>query len=53
MHKGGEGNLFQPGFFSMYDAIHGWMTGRTDGWMDGSRDEKNFMKNDHDIFYYM
>jgi len=23
------------GFFSMYNAIHGWMTGRTDRWMDG------------------
>jgi len=24
--------LFLPGFSSLYDAIHGWMTGRTDGW---------------------
>jgi hypothetical protein len=24
-----------------------------DGWMDGSRDEKSFTKNDHDVFYYM
>jgi hypothetical protein len=31
---------FCQGFFSLYDAIHGWMTGRADGWMDGSRDEK-------------
>ncbi len=39
MRRGG-GYLFQPGFSSFYDAIHGWM--------DGSRDEKSFMKNDHD-----
>jgi hypothetical protein len=24
-----------------------------DGWMDGSRDEKSFTKNDHNILYYM
>jgi hypothetical protein len=23
--------LFLPGFSSLYDAIHGWMTGRMDG----------------------
>jgi hypothetical protein len=28
------GYLFLPGFSSLYDAIHGWMMGRTDGWMD-------------------
>ncbi len=32
----GEGYLFLSGFSSLYDAIHGWMTGRMDGWMDGS-----------------
>jgi hypothetical protein len=26
--------LFLPGFSSLYDAIHGWMTGRMDGWME-------------------
>jgi hypothetical protein len=26
-----RGYLFLPGFSSLYDAIHGWMTGRTDG----------------------
>ncbi len=26
------GYLFLLGFFSMYDAIHGWMTRRMDGW---------------------
>jgi hypothetical protein len=32
MRRGG-GYLFLPGFlFSMYDAIHGWMTGWMDGW---------------------
>jgi hypothetical protein len=32
--RGGGGvNLFLPGFSSLYDAIHGWMTGRMDGWM--------------------
>jgi hypothetical protein len=31
-HWGGGGNLFLPGFSSLYDAIHGWMTGRMDGW---------------------
>ncbi len=35
--------LFLPGFSSLYDAIHGWMTGRMDGWM------KSFTKNDHDV----
>jgi hypothetical protein len=30
--KGGGGYLFLPGFSSLYDAIHGWMTGRMDGW---------------------
>jgi len=34
----------------LYNAIHGWMTRWRDGWMDGSRDEKNFTKNDHNIF---
>jgi hypothetical protein len=29
-----------PRFFSLYDAIHGWIIGRMDGWMDESRDEK-------------
>jgi hypothetical protein len=28
------GYLFLPGFISLYDAIHGWMTGQTDGWID-------------------
>jgi hypothetical protein len=26
------GYLFLPGFFSLYDAIRGWMTVRMDGW---------------------
>ncbi len=34
----GGSYLFMLGSFSMYDAIHGWMTRWTDGWMDGSRD---------------
>jgi hypothetical protein len=30
---GGRGGyLFPPGFSSLYDAIHGWMTGQMDGW---------------------
>jgi hypothetical protein len=33
----------------MDDGTDGWM----DGWMDKSRDEKCFMKNDHNILYYM
>jgi len=28
--EGGD-YLFLPGFFSLYDAIHGWMMGWTDG----------------------
>jgi hypothetical protein len=48
MRKGG-GYLFLSWFSSMYDAIHGWMTGQTDGWMDG----KSFTKNNHDVLYYM
>jgi hypothetical protein len=52
MRRKGGGDLFLLGFSSMYDAIHGWMMGRMDGWMDMSRDEKNFMKNDHDVLYY-
>jgi hypothetical protein len=30
----GVGYLILPGFSSLYDAIHGWMTGRMDGWME-------------------
>jgi hypothetical protein len=42
---GGRGGyLFLPGFSSLYDAIHGWMTGRMNGW-------KNL--HDHDVLYYM
>jgi hypothetical protein len=26
--------LFLPGFSSLYDAIHGWMTRWMDGWME-------------------
>jgi hypothetical protein len=37
----GEGYLFLSGFSSMYDAIHGWMDG------------KSFMKNDHNVLYYI
>jgi hypothetical protein len=40
MRKRGGGNLFLPRYSSLYDAIHGWMTRRTNGWMDESRDEK-------------
>ncbi len=29
--EGGGGYLFMPGFSSVYDAIHWWMTGRMDG----------------------
>jgi hypothetical protein len=52
-HAQRRGYLFLPWMFSLYDAIHEWMMGRTNGWMDGSRDEKNFTKNDHDLLYYM
>ncbi len=31
MRKRG-GYLFMSRFFSLYDAIHGWMMGRMDGW---------------------
>jgi hypothetical protein len=31
----GGGYLFMLRFSSLYDAIHGWMMGRTDGWTDG------------------
>jgi hypothetical protein len=49
-----EGGLFiYVRVFFLYDAIHGWMMGRMDGWMDESRDQKSFTKNDHNIFYYM
>jgi hypothetical protein len=44
---GGGVYLFLPGFFSLYDAIHGFMTRRMDEWME------NFIKNHHDILYYM
>jgi hypothetical protein len=47
MCKGG-GYLFMPRvFFPVW--CHPWMDDRTDGWMD----EKSFMKNDHDVLYYM
>jgi hypothetical protein len=29
------------------------MDDETNGWMDESRDEKNFMKNNHNVLYYM
>jgi len=32
MRRGGGGHLFLPGFSSLYDAIHGWMTRRMDEW---------------------
>jgi hypothetical protein len=34
------GYLFLSRFSSLYDAIHGWMMGRMDAWMDESHDEK-------------
>jgi hypothetical protein len=40
----GRGYLFLPGFYSLYDAIHGWMTGWMDGW-------KKLQA--HDVLYYM
>jgi hypothetical protein len=46
-HAQKGGYLFLLRFSSLYDAIHGWMTGQMDGWME------SFMKNDHDVFYYM
>jgi hypothetical protein len=46
-HAQRGGYLFLPGFSSLYDAIHGWMTGQMDGWME------SFTKNDHDMLYYM
>ncbi len=46
-HAQTGGYLFLPGFSFMYDAIHGWMMRRMDGWM------KSFTKNDHDVLYYM
>jgi hypothetical protein len=45
--RGCWGYLFLPGFSFLYDAIHGWMTGRMNEWM------KSFTKNDHDVLYYM
>jgi hypothetical protein len=42
-----EGYLFLPGFFSLYDAIHGCMTRWMNGWME------SFTKNDRDVVYYM
>jgi hypothetical protein len=32
--EGGGANLFLLGFSSLYDAIHGWMMRRMDGWME-------------------
>jgi hypothetical protein len=36
MHRGGGAYLVLPGFSSLYDGIHGWMT----GWMDEKLHEK-------------
>jgi hypothetical protein len=48
MRRGG-GILFLPGFSSsLYDAIHGWMTGQMDDRMDGWKKLHN-----HDFLYYM
>jgi hypothetical protein len=30
--EGGEGLFISARVSSLYDAIHGWMTGRMDGW---------------------
>jgi hypothetical protein len=38
------GYLFLPGFSSLHDAIHRWMTGRMDGWKK---------LHDQDVLYYM
>jgi hypothetical protein len=47
-----EGELFISAkvFFPLW--CHPWMDDGTDGWMDESHDEKNFMKNNHDVLYY-
>jgi hypothetical protein len=37
MHRGRV--IYLLGFPSLYDAIHGWMTGRTDGRMDMSHEK--------------
>ncbi len=36
------GYLFLPGFSSLYDGIHGWMTRRMDEWMTGWMHGKSF-----------
>ncbi len=50
MRKGG---LFISAkvFFPVW--CHPWMDDEMNGWMDGSRDEKTFTKNDHDVLYYI
>ncbi len=44
-HAQKGGYLFLSGFASLYDGIHGWMMGWTDG--------KKLTKNDHDVLYYI
>jgi hypothetical protein len=47
MRKGGV--LFiSARVFLLYEAIHGRMIGRMDGW---TGHVKNFTKNDHDVLY--
>jgi hypothetical protein len=52
MCREGESYLFLPGFFFPV-GWHPRMDDKMDGWMDGSRDEKSFTKNNHDVLYYI
>jgi hypothetical protein len=53
--RGGGLFIYAKVFFLV--RCHPWMDDGTDGrmdrWMDRSCDEKSFMKNDHDVLYYM
>jgi hypothetical protein len=51
MRRGGY--LFLPGFFSMYDAIHEWMTGWMDACMDGWKASRKTTTTSFTICNYM
>jgi hypothetical protein len=53
-HTCTDGGLFISAMVFFLVWCHTWMDDRTDGWMDGRVTWwKSFMKNNHNILYYM
>ncbi len=53
MCKGGVIYFCQGFFPCMMASMDGWRDKQMDEWIDEPHDEKNFMKNNHNVFYYM